>query len=67
VLTYGAQKYAPEGWRSVPDAEARYTGALMRHLEEWRTGEVIDPESGLPHLAHVLCNAAFLVTLGEGL
>ena len=63
VLTYGARKYAPGGWRSVPDAVPRYTAALMRHLEAWRAGEERDPESGLPHLAHVLCNSAFLVEL----
>lgn len=61
VLTYGATKYAPEGWRKVPDARARYTAALLRHLAAWRGGERLDPESGLPHLAHVACNAVFLL------
>jgi hypothetical protein len=56
-------KYAPDGWRTVPDAKARYTAALGRHFNAWRSGEEIDPESGLPHLAHVLCNAVFLVEL----
>jgi len=66
VLTYAARKYAPNGWRSVPDPVPRYTAALMRHLEAWRAGEERDPESGLLHLAHVLCNAAFLVELSGG-
>jgi hypothetical protein len=63
VLTYGASKYAPEGWRSVPDAGDRYLAALLRHLAAWRGGERLDQESGLPHLAHVACNAVFLVWL----
>lgn len=65
ILTYGAQKYAPEGWRTVPNARARYTAALMRHLEAWRGGEILDPESGRPHLHHLLCNAAVLVEMDE--
>jgi hypothetical protein len=32
----------------------------MRHLEAHRSGELIDPESGRIHMAHILCNAAFL-------
>lgn len=60
VLTFGARKYAPNGWRSVPDARERYFAALMRHLVAWRNGETCDEDSGLPHLDHVLCNAVFL-------
>lgn len=63
VLTYGAVKYAPDGWRTVPGAKERYTAALMRHFNAWRSGETVDAESGLPHLAHVLCNAAFLAEM----
>ena len=60
VLTFGANKYTRNGWQIVPDARDRYTGALMRHLEAWRSGEMIDPETGINHMYHVLCNAAFL-------
>lgn len=63
VLTYGAVKYAPDGWRTVPNAKERYTAALLRHFAAWRAGERDDAESGLPHIAHVLCNAAFLSEL----
>lgn len=61
VLTFGAKKYAPNSWQNVPDAERRYLDALMRHLEAYRAGEEIDPESGLSHLAHLLCNVSFLL------
>ena len=61
VLTFGAAKYAPNSWQTVKDGERRYLDALMRHLEAWREGETIDPESGLPHLSHLLCNASFLL------
>jgi hypothetical protein len=61
VLEYGARKYAPDNWKKVPDAETRYFDALHRHLAAWRAGEVNDEESGLPHIAHVACNALFLL------
>ena len=61
VLTFGAKKYAPNSWQLVDRAQERYLDALMRHLEAYRSGELFDPESKLPHLSHVLCNAAFLL------
>ena len=63
VLTYGAAKYGPNNWRGVE--AGRYEAALLRHWLAWREGEACDPESGLPHLWHVLCNAAFLVALED--
>ena len=60
VLTFGAKKYAIDGWKYVPDAKRRYMDALFRHLEAFRSGELYDQESGLSHLSHVLANASFL-------
>lgn len=65
VLTFGAQKYSPNGWRSVPNSRDRYTSALLRHLAALQMGEKVDPESGLRHIDHVLCNAAFLSELED--
>ena len=65
VLTFGAKKYAPNGWKTVPDATERYYAALFRHLIAWRNGEQLDPESGLHHLEHVLTNIAFLIELNK--
>ena len=64
VLTYGAKKYAPENWKKVPNMKERYTGALLRHLTEYREGNKFDPEAGswkLRHIAQVACNALFLL------
>jgi len=63
VLTFGANKYAPNGWKTVPNAKQRYLDAAMRHLEAYRSGEILDSESELSHLKHLLCNVAFLVAL----
>ena len=63
VLTFGAKKYGPENWRKVPDAEARYFAAAMRHLWAWKRGEDLDPESRLSHLGHALCCVSFLLEM----
>lgn len=60
ILTFGANKYADNSWQALPDFWNRYKGALLRHLTAISKGEMNDPESGLPHIDHVLCNAMFL-------
>lgn len=64
VLTFGAQKYEPNNWKKVNPE--RYKGALLRHLAAIEAGETIDPDSGLPHIDHVACNAVFLSFLEYG-
>lgn len=64
VRTYGLNKYHdPNNWKGIDNAKARYTAAAMRHFEAWRSGEKIDPESGLNHLSHCMCNLMFLIEL----
>lgn len=63
VLSFGARKYTANGWRTVPDALTRYEAALLRHLAAIKRGEQVDPESGLRHIDHILCNVAFLSEL----
>jgi hypothetical protein len=59
VLTVGARKYAPDNWQKVPNARHRYLAAGARHLVARMRGEVADPETGLPHLAHAGCCLLF--------
>ncbi len=61
VLTFGAKKYAPDNWQKVSEPRDRYFAALMRHLVAWRSGEALDPESGIHHLAHAGCCVLFLL------
>ena len=61
VLTHGAVKYAPDNWKHVEDGRDRYFAALLRHIHAHRMGDVLDPESGLTHLAHAACNLLFLM------
>lgn len=59
VMTHGAKKYARDNWKLCGDTN-RYIAAMMRHLEAHRSGELIDNDSGMLHMAHVLTNAAFM-------
>lgn len=59
VLTMGAMKYAEDNWKLNTDIK-RYIGALERHLNEIKKGELFDAESGLQHTAHIASNAMFL-------
>jgi len=61
VLSYGAQKYRPHGWKEV-DPE-RYVDAAFRHDLKDAMGELYDDESGLLHLAHRACNSLFLLEM----
>lgn len=65
VLEFGAKKYAPDNWKTVPDARKRYFDATIRHVTAWWSGEKDDGESGLPHLAHAICCLLFLLWLDE--
>lgn len=61
VLTYGAEKYAPNNWKKTKNAKERYIGAMLRHLTDMQEGNKFDKESGLLHAAHVACNALFIL------
>ena len=61
VLTFGAVKYGPNNWKRVRPFRDRYYAALMRHLKAWQSGEKLDPETQLPHLAHAGCCLIFLL------
>ena len=63
VFTKGAGKYADDGWKLVvatKEGRARYIGAMLRHTNAMQRGEIDDPESGLPHEAHIAANAIIL-------
>ena len=60
VLDMGADKYARDNWRKGTAYQRRMASA-MRHMLAWIEGEDLDPESGLPHLAHAATNCMFLM------
>lgn len=63
VLTYGAKKYSAENWRQVEGKEWRYFDAAQRHLWQYHSGQVVDSETNINHLAHAICSLMFLLEL----
>ena len=63
VREYGCSKYHdPDNWRRVEPQ--RYWEATLRHaLAAWDNYEATDAESGLPHLAHMACDIAFILQI----
>jgi hypothetical protein len=61
ILTLGAETYGPDNWRELDNLQSRFIDAAMRHIEEYRRGLVIDPASGMHHLAHAVCSLMFVV------
>jgi hypothetical protein len=60
ALTYGEIKYAAHNWRNGFKWSSLIDSA-SRHFEAFKEGQDFDEESGLPHIALLACNIAFLV------
>lgn len=61
VLEFGANKYA--GWNWTINGGFPYTRVLrscLRHIFAYMRGEDNDPESGLSHIHHAMCNLLFI-------
>lgn len=52
ALAVGANKYGRANWRDHPVQRVVYLEAAMRHILADLDGETIDPETGVPHIAH---------------
>jgi hypothetical protein len=61
VHKLGSEKYGPYNWRENSVCASTYISAIMRHLDAWRDGEDIDPESGVTHLAHIAASCNILM------
>jgi hypothetical protein len=65
VLTFGSKKYGARNWHNLENGVERYSAALIRHFNAFTKGEVVDPESGLPHLAHAGTCLLFITYLSR--
>ena len=61
VLGYGAKKYDRHNWKKLDNLDERYLTAAFRHLSAEMQGERLDPESGLPHIAHAMTGLMFVM------
>ena len=59
VLTFGAGKYSAHNWENGINW-SRIIGAIKRHTLAIERGDDYDPETGLLHSAHLMCEAGFL-------
>lgn len=61
VMAFGAKKYDVNNWRKGIE-HMRLAGSVLRHMCSWIMRENLDPESGLPHLAHAGASLMMLYT-----
>jgi 5'(3')-deoxyribonucleotidase/ribosomal protein L32 len=59
VLTHGANKYGDHNWKRGMKWSS-VLASMKRHIAAFESGEDYDPETGEYHMAHVMCNSAFM-------
>ena len=57
-LMYGAEKYSRDQWKNGLDMK-EILDSLERHYVAILSGEMIDEESGVPHIGLLMCNTLF--------
>jgi Domain of unknown function (DUF5664) len=64
VFMLGQKKYGRWNWldNAAEVSYTRYLNAMERHFKKFKRGQDFDEESGLPELAHLICNALMLLT-----
>ncbi len=64
VMEHGAKKYGAWNWCKGFKWTRLYASTL-RHLYAWFCNEDLDPDSGLPHLAHAAANIMMMMGLAH--
>lgn len=59
----GVSKYGRDNWKEHPDLENYCVSKILRHMRE-RQKRFRAPDSKIPHLAHLIADALFLLWKG---
>ena len=65
VHKLGSEKYGAYNWRKTGVCATTYVSAIIRHLDAWRDGQDMDPESGISHIAHIATSCNILLDAGH--
>ncbi len=60
AMADGARKYGPYNWRENAVRLSIYLDAIERHLNAYRDGENVAPDSKISHLAHMAACLAII-------
>lgn len=60
ALMFGLVKHGHDSWKALGSSPELFLDAALRHLNKYASGEKIDPETGLSHIAHCKANLGFL-------
>lgn len=61
AMQHGAVKYGERNWLKSGIDLTVYLGAMRRHIDAIIDGEDIDPESGCPHLGHIMASCGIVL------
>ena len=61
AMQNGADKYGLFNWRGTAVTATVFYNAMMRHLEQWYSGEQHASDSNIHHLAHLMAGAAIIL------
>lgn len=61
VMFLGAKKYGAFNWRKTGVRSSTYINAIQRHLDAWKEGQDVDPETQVSHLAHIAASCGVLL------
>lgn len=61
AMQTGADKYGAFNWRGTSVTASVFYNAMVRHLEQWYSGEQHASDTGVHHLAHLMAGAAIVL------
>lgn len=59
ILEDGAEEYGYGNWKQ--GNIEHYVDAMQRHFVEYQAGKLKDKRSKFSHMAHIICNAIFIL------